>query len=107
MDEYDHGISEENFNTILNENPFVILDINAVWCMPCTEMKPIFRDLSRNYTEIKFISIDLDYSRWIGEKFDIDSIPSFLFFKNGVMIHKHVGFLEQDQFDEKIQEHLK
>jgi thioredoxin 1 len=70
-------------------------------------MRPIFRDLSRNHPNIKFLSIDLDYARWMGEKFDIDSIPSFLFFKSGELKNKHVGFLEQDQFEEKIQEHLK
>ncbi len=107
VDEYDHGIAEEKFNTLLNKNPLVILDIKAVWCMPCTEMKPIFRDLSRKYSEIKFISVDLDYSRWMGEKFDIDSIPSFLFFKNGELINKHIGFMDEEVFEEKIREKFK
>ena len=107
VDEFEHGISEKEFNSIVEKNSLVVLDIFAVWCSPCTEMKPIFRDLSRNHSDIKFISVDLDHSRWMGEKFDVDSIPSFLFFKDGKMIYKHVGFLEQADFETIIQEHLK
>ncbi|MBN2156092.1 MAG: hypothetical protein JW776_08615 [Candidatus Lokiarchaeota archaeon] len=106
VDEYDHGLEEGKFNTIL-ENPLVIMDIFTVWCQPCIEVRPIFRNLSRKYSEIKFLSVDLDHARWIGEKFDIDSIPSFLFFKDGEMVHKHVGFLEEDMFEKKIQDNLK
>ncbi len=107
VDEFEHGLSESEFKTLVEQNPLVVLDIFAVWCQPCTEMKPIFRNLSRNYSDIKFLSVDLDHSRWMGEKFDVDSIPSFLFFKSGEMVYKHVGFLEEPDFEEKIQEHLK
>jgi thioredoxin 1 len=107
VEEFEHSLPEDKFNSIIKENPLVLCDIGAVWCQPCTEMKPIFRNLSRNHSNIKFISIDLDYSRWIGEKFDIDSIPSFLFFKEGQMVYKHEGFLEEPDFEDKIQEHLK
>lgn len=107
VDEYEHGIDEEKFFSIVEQNPLVVLDIFAVWCAPCTEMKPIFRNLSRNHSNIKFLSVDLDYSRWMSDKFDVDSIPSFLFFKNGEIVNKHVGFLDEDVFEEKIKEHLK
>jgi thioredoxin 1 len=105
VDEYEHGISEPDFDKIL-EHPKVIVDVFTSWCTPCTEMRPIFRDLSRKHDNIKFISIDLDYSRWMGDKFEVTSIPSFLFFKNGQLIKKHVGFLEEENFRKQIQEHL-
>jgi thioredoxin 1 len=107
VDEFEHGLSESEFITLVEQNPLVILDIFAVWCQPCTEMKPIFRSLSRNHSDIKFLSVDLDHSRWMGEKYDVDSIPSFLFFKNGELVNKHVGFLEELDFEDKIKEHLK
>ncbi|MHA1452749.1 MAG: thioredoxin family protein, partial [Promethearchaeota archaeon] len=107
VDEYEHGLSQDEFNTLIKQNPLVVLDIFAVWCQPCSEMKPTFRELSRNHSDVKFLSVDLDHSRWMGEKFDVDSIPSFLFFKDGEMVYKHVGFLEAEGFESKIQEHLK
>jgi len=108
VEEFDHGIDERKFNAILEENSLVVVDIFTTWCQPCTEMRPIFRDISRKHLDyVRFLSIDLDQALWIGQKFNVDSIPSFLFFKNGKLVHKHVGFLEEDLFEKKIQEHFK
>ena len=103
VSEYDEN-SEDEFNSIVNNNGKVFLDIFTQWCGPCKRVKPIFQELSLEYDDIKFLSIDLDQNRWIGEKYDVHAIPTFLMFKDGGMIYKHLGGMFKDGFMNLIKE---
>lgn len=101
--EYPEGISEEEFSdTVKSGN--VLVDVFTSWCGPCKRVKPIFQELSLEYENVKFVSLDLDNTRWIGEKYDIHAIPTFLFFKDGQMIYLHLGGLFKDGFVSMIKE---
>lgn len=106
--EYEKGISKEEFEKILSENKRVMVDIFTTWCGPCKMMKPIFQDLSTKYEQVKFISTDLDETRWLGshKEWGTDAIPTFLLFKEGKMVKKHVGGMSKDKFEELIKEKL-
>ena len=101
--EFPEGIEKEAFNeTVSNGN--VLVDVYTSWCGPCVRVKPIFKELSLEYDNVKFVSLDLDATRWIGEKYDIHAIPTFLFFKDGVMVYKHLGGMFKDGFINMIKE---
>ncbi len=108
VESYPEGLSEEEFEEVVNSNLFVIVDVYADWCGPCKMMKPIFSNLSGKYENIKFISINSDCAQWLGDSdhYDFDGIPTFLFFKNGEMVYKQIGGLGQEDFMELIDEHL-
>ena len=97
-------ISEEEFNSLTNDNGKMFVDVFTQWCGPCKRVRPIFQELSLEYGDIKFISIDLDLNRWIGEKFEIHAIPTFLMFKDGEMIYKHLGGMFKDGFVSMIKD---
>jgi thioredoxin 1 len=101
--EYPNGIDEAAFLMSVNEGK-VLVDVFTQWCGPCKRVKPIFHELSMEMDDIKFISVDLDQTRWLGEKYDIHAIPTFLFFKNGEMIYKHLGGMFKDGFVKMIKE---
>lgn len=102
--EYPEGISEENFNEITGKGGKILVDVFTSWCGPCIRVKPIFKELSLEYEDVTFVSLDLDHSRWIGEKHDIHAIPTFLFFKDGAMIYKHLGGMFKDGFVSMIKD---
>lgn len=108
VEEFPEGISEDEFQKIIKENKYVILDIYTTWCGPCKMMKPVFQDLSSEFKEIKFISTDLDECNWLGThgEYGTDAIPTFLFFKDGKMVEKHVGGMEKEKFVSIIKKKL-
>lgn len=108
VEEFPKGIAEDELQKIIKENKYVILDIYTTWCGPCKMMKPIFQDLSSEFKEIKFISTDLDECSWLGThgKYGTDAIPTFLFFKEGEMVEKHVGGMEKEKFINIIKKKL-
>lgn len=76
----------DNLNNIIKSNELVIIYFTAKWCCPCKTITPIYERLSLINENKKFLKIDIDDNEDIATKFDIKSIPSFLFFKNGKII---------------------
>jgi thiol-disulfide isomerase/thioredoxin len=64
--------------------------------------KPIFEELSEEYTEITFVSINSDETVWINDRYSIDSIPRFLFFKRNELVYEHRGASPKQAFDFQI-----
>lgn len=104
VDEYPKGISEIKFNELISTNNLVIIDVYADWCQPCLKFKPIFEEISEQeeFSGIKFISINSDETNWINSRFDIDSIPRFLFFNKNKLIYEHVGASPKEVFEFQI-----
>ncbi|MHA1899050.1 MAG: thioredoxin domain-containing protein [Promethearchaeota archaeon] len=106
--EYLNGISEKEFNDLINSNENVLVDCFAEWCGPCKMMSPILAELSvlDEYQAVRFVKIDTDNCDWINYRFNIDSIPRFLFFKKGKLIHEQRGASSKELFEYTIKKHL-
>ncbi len=86
-------VTTENIKEFLNKAPVVLLDIWAVWCAPCKALNPIINQIIENNQGggIAVGKVDLDQNRRIAEKYDVTSVPTLLFFKNGTLKKRLVG----------------
>jgi len=77
----------------LNGNPGKLLcvDFNATWCVPCKEIGPVFHKLAEEFTGNVYAELDIDVCEETTESFDIQSLPTFLFFKDGVEVKRLKG----------------
>ena len=81
-----------NFDSIINENRPVLVDFHAVWCGPCKTQSPILKQVADELGErIKVIKIDVDQNPMIASRYQIQSVPTLMVFKNGLIIHKQAG----------------
>jgi len=69
----------------------IVIDFFATWCGPCKYIAPIFADLSEKLTNIAFLKVDVDEVNEISQEEEISAMPTFLFYKNGEIVHKIVG----------------
>ncbi|KAK9075159.1 hypothetical protein SSX86_003479 [Deinandra increscens subsp. villosa] len=72
-------------------NHLAILYFTATWCGPCRFMAPLFTNLAAKYPKVLFLKIDIDEASDVAAKWNISSVPTFFFTKNGKEIDKVVG----------------
>jgi thioredoxin 1 len=77
--------SNELANIIQDKKyPLVIVDFYANWCSPCKPLGATLERLAEKYSKnAKFVKVDIEQNRELGIKYDIRSLPSLLFIKNG------------------------
>lgn len=77
-----------------NKSRPVVVDFYAVWCGPCNQVAPIFQEVASEYSgKVDFYKVNVDDNHHWASKFDVVSIPTFLFFKDGVLKNKVSGFM--------------
>lgn len=88
---------------VLKNDGLVVVDMYADWCGPCKMMAPVIDSLSGEYSDVKFCKINVDNNPDIAEKYGVESIPNFLFIKNGEKVNQVVGARDADSFADIIE----
>src|SRR5213080_3780242 len=84
-----------------------VVDFWATWCGPCHMVAPILEQLAGEYQgKLKVAKVDVDANQQTAMRFNVRSIPSILFFKDGRHVDTLVGAYPKPVFVQKIQQHL-
>ena len=70
-------------------------------------MSPIVEEIEKEIPQVTFFKCDLDGNYEIGKKLDIQKIPQFYMFKNGVQVSKLMGARPKEKLKEYIVATLK
>lgn len=101
--------TDANFQTeVLDFKGLVVVDFWATWCGPCRIQGPIIDSLAQKYTDnpgVKIGKLDVDENE-IAAKYQILSIPTLLFFKNGEIVESVVGLRSEQELEDKIKYYL-
>ncbi|MBU2504057.1 MAG: thioredoxin [Nanoarchaeota archaeon] len=96
-------LAESEFDEFVKEGN-VVIDFYADWCMPCVTMAPIVEELAEKFEgKIKFGKVSVDDNDALTKKFCVDSMPSFLLFKDGEVVEKFSGAMSIEDFEEKLE----
>ena len=84
-------LDSSNFHHAVSQNNLLLVDFWAEWCGPCKSMHPIFSRMAKKYAQVRFARVNVDNSQDVAKKFNVQSIPTFIMFKNGQVAQQMVG----------------
>ena len=101
--------ADDDFDTVVSEKPGVtIVDFWASWCGPCRMMEPILDEIATEQAErgVRVVRVNSDEARETAHRFEIRSVPTLIFFKDGEPIFEMVGLVPKPVLEREIEECL-
>ena len=99
-------VNDSNFDETLKANKVVLVDFWANWCGPCRALAPTIEELAKEYNgKILVAKLDVDENSATAERFQVFSIPTMIFFKDGKEVDRLVGLCPKNRIAESLQKH--
>ncbi len=81
----------------------IVVDFYATWCNPCRQLSPLLDSVAGSFTDkIKFFKVNVDESPGLAQNFQIQAIPTVLFFKDGKLIDRMTGLTTEGDLKSKL-----
>lgn len=81
-----------------------LVQFSAEWCGPCKMLTPYVNEVLKENEGINYIKIDVDEDRELAQEYEIRNVPTLLFYKDGELYNKHVGFLPKPLLEKIVHE---
>ncbi len=87
----------------INSGKVVVLDFWAEWCGPCVKLGPVVENLAEKYEGKALVGkINVDENDEVSSEFLVRNIPTVLFFKDGELKDRSVGYVSLSDLESKL-----
>ncbi len=85
-------------NILLKTEKYLLVDYNAEWCAPCRKMAPFLNKIAEEKKDnLNLLPIDADKNKSFLKQKGIESLPVLELYKNGKLVWKHEGAIEEQE----------
>jgi len=99
--------TDADFDQVIKEHPYVVVDFWAEWCAPCRAIAPTIEELAKKYAgKVTFVKLNTDENPQVPQRFMVMGIPTLLFFKDGKLADQVVGAMPRGPLEERVKKHL-
>jgi thioredoxin 1 len=95
-------LTKDNFEEVVTNNEFVIVDFWAPWCGPCRSFAPTYEKVSEDHPDVVFAKVNTEDEQEIAGHFQIRSIPTLMIFRDKIIIFSEAGALPESGFRELV-----
>lgn len=94
----------ENYSELLNEG-FVIVDFFSETCGPCKVLAKVLEEIACELPFVNIVKVNCTTHPKLGTDNEIEAVPTIFFVKDGLILERVVGLIDQDEITEKIGEY--
>ena len=85
-------LTETSFDEAVVAHPALVVDFWAPWCGPCRAIAPTLETLGQEYAgRVTVAKVNVDEQPALAGRFQVRSIPTLLFLKDGRVVDQVVG----------------
>jgi thioredoxin 1 len=100
-------VTDQDFNSIVQRYPLMVVDCWAAWCGPCLMVSPIIEGLARDYAgRVAFGKLNVDKNPETAARFGVMSIPTLLVFKEGRLVDRVVGAVPRQRIELVLKKYM-
>lgn len=75
---------------------------SASWCGPCKALAPEFKKLEEQFSDVKFITVDVEEKPLVAQLYGIRTVPTVIIEKDNSVIEKFVGVQPKQKYIDAI-----
>jgi thioredoxin len=77
-----------------------VVYFSAPWCGPCKTLGPLMESMSKVYTNLRFLKVNVDEAAELVAKHKVVAVPTVLLFVNGKEQHSFTGLKSRREYAE-------
>ena len=101
-----HYIEEKQLTTeIFKSNKLILVEFFIKNSIPCEMQYSRLKEIEKKYSEdVEMFRIDVYESQTTQIRYDISSMPTIIFFKNGQELDRQIGNIEEEKIIQTIKD---
>ncbi len=84
---------------VIPNNDLIVFDFWASWCTPHATL---FENLAQTFSDVTFCKVNIEEEKTLAELFQVRSIPTLAFMREGIIVFSHAGTLAEETLIEGI-----